>query len=163
MGNLVKRIQKNLPDECLERRKKPRKESCSVSLENAPDPYVMIDIDKQGAPVDQNKTRCDYIFIGGCEVVWLMPLELMGGKPDPSKIVRQLQAGADVAADVIIPKGEQVEFQPVAFCGGKFHRTARVQLAKSANKIRFRGQQINSRLLRCGKSLTEALPKKNKK
>ena len=51
--------------------------------------------------------------------VFLVPLELMKPKADATKIVKQLQAGADIAALRIIPKNKrvQVQFQPVAVTG----------------------------------------------
>ena len=45
MANLVDQIKQNLPDKCLAKRKY-RKEGCSVSLEKAPAPFIMIDMDK---------------------------------------------------------------------------------------------------------------------
>ena len=156
MANLVRRIRENLPDECFATGRL-RKEGCSVSLKDAPAPFVMIDMDKPQAPVGQNETKCDYIFIGGSGNVLLVPLELKRGKLDASDIVRQLQAGANIAAARIIPKREQVRFLPVAVCGGKFHRIERRRL--SQRKIRFKSQSSNVQLLRCGQRLIDALPK----
>ena len=119
MADLVERIRKNLPDECLAKGRL-RKEGCTVSLKDAPRPSIAIDMDKPQAPVGQNEAKCDYIFIGGSGNVFLVPLELKRGKLDASNVVRQLQAGANIADDRIIPKREGVQFLPVAVCGGKF-------------------------------------------
>ena len=97
-----------------------------MSLQGAPTPSITIDMDNEKAPARQNETRCDYIFIGGSGNVFLVPLELMEGKPDTTKIVRQLQAGANIAAARIIPKRAQVQFRPIAFCGGKFRKLRHV-------------------------------------
>ena len=156
MANLVNQIKQNLPDKCLAKGKY-RKKGCSVSLKDAPAPFVMIDMDKPQAPVRQDETKCDYIFIGGWVDVFLVPLELKRGKLDASDAVRQLQAGANIAATRIIPKREQVQFLPVAVCGGKFHRIERQRL--SQRKIRFKNQSSNVQLLRCGQRLIDALPK----
>ena len=160
MGNLVKRIKKNLPAGCIAKGKY-RKEGCSVSLKGAPTPPIMIDLDKPQAPVRQNDPKCDYIFIGGCGDVWLAPLELKKGELDASKVVKQLQAGADIADAHIIPANEQVQFQPVAVFGGKLHRIQRTQLLKPSSKIRFKGERFNIQLLKCGQPLIEALPKES--
>ena len=158
MADLVERIRKNLPDKCFVKEKRElTKENCTVSLKGAPTPSITIDMDNEKAPVGQNETRCDYIFIGGSDDVFLVPLELMDGKPDTTKIVRQLQAGADIAAARIIPRGQHVQFRPVAFCGGKFRRVETCRL--SQRKIRFRGKHFDIKLSRCGSSLINALPK----
>ncbi len=129
-----------------------------MSLKDAPRPSVAIDMDKPQAPVKQGETKCDYIFIGGSGKVFLVPLELTNQDLDASKFVGQLQAGANIAADRIIPRGEQVQFLPVGVYGGKFHSAQRRQLLQS--KIRFRGKPFDIKLLRCGDPLTKALPKK---
>ena len=156
MANLVRRIRENLPDECFVTGRL-RKKGCSVSLRDAPVPSITIDMDKPQAPGGQNDTRCDYIFIGGSDDVFLVPLELKRGKLDASDAAKQLQAGANIAAARIIPKSEQVQFLPVAVCGGKFHRAEIRRLSQS--KIRFNNQNANVRLLRCGQGLIDALPK----
>ncbi len=157
MANLVNQIKQNLPKECFATGKL-RKEGCSVSLKNAPTPSITIDMDKPQDPVKQNATKCDYIFIGGYDDVFLVPLELKRGKLDASDTVKQLQAGADIAAACIIPSCERVQFVPVAVCG-KFPRAERNRLLRSSSRIRFRGEQFNIQLLRCDRPLVEVLPK----
>ena len=156
MANLVDQIKRNLSNECL-KKGKLTKEGCTVSLKGAPTPSIVIDMDNEKAPVGQNETKCDYIFIGGCDDVFLVPLELKRGKLDASDAVRQLQAGANIAAARIIPKREGVQFLPVAFCDGKIHPDQRQRLAQC--KIRFNNQNANVRLLRCKQRLADALPK----
>lgn len=154
MGNLVRRIRDTFPDGCLTTGRL-RKEGCSVSLRNAPTPWIAIDLDKPLAPVGQSETKCDYIFIGGTRNAILAPLELKRGKLDASDIVNQLRAGTDIAAARIIPISQQVQFLPVAVCGGKIHRAERRCLLKS--RIRFRSQYSTVRLLKCGDPLINAL------
>ena len=156
MADLVNQIRKKLPNECFTKGKLC-KEGCSVSLKDAPTPSITIDMDKPQAPVRQNETKCDYIFIGGCDDVFLVPLELKRGKLDASDVAKQLQAGANIAAARIIPKREQVQFLPVAVCGGKFHRVEIRRLLQS--KIHFKSQSSNVQLLKCGDPLIKALPK----
>ena len=156
MANLVGRIKDSLPDGCIASGRL-RKEGCSVSLKNAPTPSVTIDMDKRQAPVGGNETKCDYIFIGGCDDVYLVPLELKRGKLDASDVVKQLQAGANIA-DLIISRREQVQFLPVAVCG-RFHRADRNRLSKSSSNIRFKGKQFNVSILRCDQPLVDILPR----
>ena len=157
MANLVEGIRESLPDGCFATGRL-RKQGCSVSLAGAPMPSIAIDMDKPQAPVKQSETKCDYIFIGGSSNVFLVPLELKRGKLDASDTLKQLQAGANIAAARIIPKREGVQFLPVAVCGGKFHRAEIRRL--SQRKIRFRRQSSNVQLLRCGQRLADALPKR---
>ena len=154
MADLVNLIKKKLSDGCFA--KKLKKEGCSVSLKDAPVPSITIDMDKRQAPVGQNEAKCDYIFIGGSGNVFLVPLELKKGKLDASKIVKQLQAGAKVAA-CIIPKREGVQFVPVAVCGGRISPDQRRKLVQS--EIDFNGQSPTVELLNCGDPLIKALPK----
>ena len=155
MADLVNLIEKKLSDGCFA--KKLKKEGCSVSLKDAPVPSITIDMDKRQAPVGQNEAKCDYIFIGGSGNVFLVPLELKKGKLDASQIVKQLQAGANIAAR-IIPRGERVQFRPVGVCGGKIHPDQRRQLLQS--EIRFNGQRPTVELLNCGDPLIKALRKR---
>ncbi len=155
MADLVNLIEKKLSDGCFA--KKLKKEGCSVSLKDAPVPSITIDMDKPQVPVKQSETKCDYIFIGGSGNVFLVPLELKKGKLDASQIVKQLQAGANIAAR-IIPRGEHVQFRPVGVCGGKIHPDQRRQLLQS--EIRFNGQRPTVELLNCGDPLIKALRKR---
>ena len=158
MGNLVERIKKSLPNRCFAKGQKHTKKGCSVSLKNAPKPYIMIDLDKPEALVGQNDPKCDYIFIGGSNNVLVEPLELKKGELDASQVVKQLQAGADIADARIIPAGDQVQFRPVAVYGGKFHKAQKRELLKPSSKIRFKGVRFNIHLLKCDQPLIEARP-----
>ena len=152
MTNLIDQIKETLPNECLKRSLK--KETCKVNLTGVPSLFIAIDMDHKKAPVKQNETKCDYIFIGGRADVFLVPLELMKGKADVTKIVKQLQAGADIAAHRIIPKNKRLQFQPVAVCGEYRKQDAR-KLRQS--RIRFRGERIHIEPLKCGAPLTNAV------
>ena len=128
-----------------------------MPLKNTPEPSILIDMDSPQAPVGQNKSRCDYIFIGGSSSVLLVPLELKRGKPNASETVRQLQAGADIADSQIIPRREPVRFLPVVVHGGSLRRPELIQFRAKPNRIRFRGKWTNIKLARCGTPLIEAL------
>ena len=73
MTNLINQIEKDLFNECLTSRLE--KKNCKVNLTGVPCPFIAIDMDHKKAPVKQNEKRCDYIFIGGCKDVFLVPLE----------------------------------------------------------------------------------------
>ena len=152
MTNLIDQVKRKLPNGCLAN--KLSKSGCTVKLDGAPASSIKIDMEKCEPLVGQNETRCDYIFIGGCNDVFLVPLELMKGKADVTKIVKQLQAGADIAAHRIIPENKSLQFQPVAVCGEYRKQDAR-KLRKS--RIRFRGKPIYIEPLKCGALFTNAV------
>lgn len=159
MANLVSRIQSIIHKTCHAR--KCGMSGCSVGLKNAPQPFFLIQMDCDKLPIGQNETRCDYIFIGGSDRVWLVPMELKKGGLGARAVIEQLQAGAKFA-EKIIPRNEQVSFLPIAVFGGKVHRIELRKLQQSTNQIRFRNQRSNIKLLRCGSPLAEAINKASK-
>ena len=155
MADLVNRIKQRLPYECL-KKGSLTKQGVTVSKRGAPKPSIAIDMDHKKAPVKQDKTKCDYIFIGGCDEVFLVPLELTNQEFDSSKAVRQLQAGAMVAARIILDS-EDVQFRPVAVCKGRVRRNEKRKLSQSANKIHFKNAQSIVKVLRDREPLINAL------
>ena len=152
-ANIVEEVRRAVPAGCVATG--CRKGRCTVSLRKAPEPRVIIDLDHPQAPVGQNDKRCDYIFIGGSDKVWVAPMELKSGKPEASEIAPQLQAGADVA-DKIVPRGAKVQFRPLAIYGGSAPRDARVFKTR-AYQIRFRSQSFVINLHKCRTPLALAL------
>ena len=156
MASLVSRIQSTIPKTCQARKCGMR--GCSVGLKNAPQPFFLIQMDCDKLRIGQNEKRCDYIFIGGSDRVWIVPMELKKGALGASEVKEQLQAGAQFA-EKNIPKNEQILFLPIAVFGGKAHRTELRKLQQPANQIRFRNQRFSIQLLRCGRPLVEAINK----
>ena len=154
MTNLIDQIEGKLPNGCLANRL--RKSGCTVKLDGAPASSIKIDMDKCEPLVKQTETRCDYIFIGVGNDVFLVPLEV---KPTPNatKIVNQLQAGADIADCRIIPPNEKVQFQPVVAHRKKFGKQENLILRHENSKIHFRGERIQIERLKCGAPLTNAV------
>ncbi len=153
MTNLIDQIKRKLPNGCLTN--KLRKSGCTVKLDGAPASSIKIDMDTCEPLVKKTETRCDYIFIGGGKDVFFVPLEV---KPtaDATKIVNQLQAGADIADRRIIPQNQRVQFQPVAACR-KFGKQENLILRHENSKIHFRGDRIHIEPLKCGAPLTNAV------
>ena len=83
-------------------------------------------------------------------------MDLKRGKPNASEIVAQLQAGAD-AADRIILRGSRVRFFPIAVLGGELTKIELLPFANPANRIRFRGERVDVKFLRCKRPVAEAL------
>ena len=132
---------------------------CSLSLNDAPQPYVLISLEHQASPVQQGEPRCDYLFVAGDDndgVDWVMPIELTASAARVSKFLPQLRAGASIA-DKLIPSRVAVRFRPTAVYGGELRRIERVNFLKPANQVQFRNHKEVFRLVRCGSPLTKAL------
>ena len=132
---------------------------CSLSMENAPEPYVLISLEHEAAPIDQSKSHCDFLFVGGGEntsAEWVAPVELTISAPTVKKFLPQLQAGASLA-EKLIPKSVKVKFRPIAVHGGDIRRIETRRFLKTSNHVEFRCQKIPFKLVRCGSPLTKAL------
>ena len=155
MTDLVDRIKQRLPDECL-KKGHLTKQGVTVSKKGAPEPSIAIDLDHEKAPVKQGQTKCDYIFIGGRGEVFLIPLEFTKQEFDSSKAVRQLRAGAQIAARIILDS-EDVQFRPAVVCKGRVRRDEKRKLSQPANKIRFKGAPSVIKVLNHKEPLVNAL------
>ena len=136
-----------------------RDRSCSLSLEDMPKPSVLISLEHEAAPVQNNQEHCDYLFVGGSnkkEGPWVAPVELTESAARVSKFLPQLRAGAEIA-DKLLPQNVQVRFRPVAVYGGELKRIERDGFLKSANQVVFRRKRVSIKLVRCGSPLTKAL------
>lgn len=132
---------------------------CSLSLQETPDPKVLISLEHPEAPVDLNRPHCDYLFVGGTDRFggpWVAPIELTASAARVAKFLPQLRAGSEIA-DRLLPPGVRVRFRPVAAYGGELRRIERDNFLKSANHVRFRGKTTPVKLVRCGSPLTKAL------
>ena len=90
---------------------------------------------------------------------WFTPLELKKGGLRPSKVVAQLQAGADAAFEAV---GSQlVSFLPVAAVG-RSHRVDRTKLKEPANMVQFGTQRKTVQVMGCGGKLVDALRRENR-
>lgn len=132
---------------------------CAVGLEGAPSPYRLIDLDHPDSPAGASATRCDYLFVGkadGGAGLHVVPLELKSSGIRAGKVSSQLRAGAGIA-EHIVPGASSIRFVPVAAYGRKPHRQQMNELARSANRVPFRGERYSIRLIRCGEPLSKAL------
>lgn len=153
MTSSVVAIRARIDPRCLTN--KCKKDGCSVSLRCAPEPRVIIDLDRCASLVQRNEKRCDYLFIGGNREVVLAPMELKRGRVDASEVVAQLRAGVR-SAKKVVPKGLRVLFRPVVAYGA-IHKAERAELRKNANAIVFRTSKELVRLVKCSEPLSKAL------
>ena len=157
MTELVETVRTKVSDECLEFGK-CEKDGCGISLEDAPEPHLVIDFDKPGSPLPKDQTRCDYLFLAAQadNGYWVVPLELKSGKYDASKVVEQLEAGTR-EAEKIVSSRIKVSFRPI-LVSGKGARKAEREEFKRKGKVSFRGGKPKPiKVIRCGGKLAEKL------
>ena len=135
-----------------------REPGCSLSLQKAPEPNVLLYLEHDTAPIDANVPRSDYLFVGGDEQrgEWVAPIELTASSARVNKFLPQLRAGAEIASR-LIPRNLQVRFRPIAAYGGELRRSERDNFLKRANYVTFRNKPTPVKLIRCGSPLTKAL------
>lgn len=129
------------------------KQGCVVGLEDAPEPFYLIDMDHEQSPA--RGSRCDYLFIGiGSEGVdlYVVPLELKSSGAKAATVVRQLQGGSR-AAERVTPRARS-QFVPVV-AHERSHRSEIQRLAQ--RKVTFRGGNYAVKVIRCGGLLSKAL------
>lgn len=151
---LVAAVRRAVPETCLVTGTL-RKEGCLVRLNGVPAPRAIVDLDKPGAPLGAQETRCDYLFIADTRDApgWLAPLELKRGGFRAAGVTRQLQAGAD-AAGQILPPVVPVRFRPIVVSRGT-HKAERENLR--AYRVRYRGVREPIRELACNGQLATRL------
>ena len=157
MTGLVSTVRGKVNSSCIENRGM-KKDGCSVSLKDAPQPRLIIDFDKPGSPLGRNQTRNDYLFVAevSAKPDWVVPLELKGGEVDASEVVGQLKAGAR-AAEQLVPKAMSVNFRPIVAFGGGIDKAERNALRNKRNRVQFHGMAESVRLIKCGDQLIKAL------
>ncbi len=157
MDGLLKCVLTKVNESCIVKAR-INKEGCRVSLRDAPAPRLIVDFDKNGSPLGSDQVRCDYLFIAedSSGVGWVCPMELKRGRFHTSKVVRQLQAGAQVA-EQIVPQNTLTKFRPVAAFGRGINIAERDALKRKSAMISFRGSLEPVRLIKCGDKLTEGL------
>lgn len=157
MTGLVEAVRRKIDDSCIEGGSLQRKD-CEISLEDAPQPRVVIDFDKPGSPLGKRQVRCEYLFVadraggGG----WVVPMEFKSSRMKVSKVAKQLQAGAG-AAEKLVPKERRMTLCPVAVLHEGINKWQRQDLRRPDNAVQFRGCREPVRVLLCGALLTDVL------
>lgn len=133
---------------------------CSLSMENAPEPSVLLHLEHEAAPIGKDQAHCDFLFVGdggGNSLEWVAPIELTTGEHRAEKFKRQLQAGAALA-ETLIPGNIRVAFRPIAVYGKANRRKAeRNRMKNPAYFIEFRCEKKQFKLVQCGSQLVDAL------
>ena len=147
---MVETVKQAFNEDCIV--KTCNRDGCSVDLRGTPRPNVTVDLDGQSAPFMNHATRCDYLFVADGNPGWVVPIELSHGQKDPNKLIKQLQAGAKAAQNVV-PANAAVTFRPVF--AGKPKKHSRDKIRKS--KIHFYGKTEVIKVIKCGAPLHNAL------
>ena len=129
-----------------------RGQGCRVSLDGAPADRLIIDFDKPGSPLSQGDTRCDYLLLAeACGTVGLVaPVELKSGNFDFAAVQRQLQAGAEIAEQLIPDEFKtQVQFLPILAS----HNVPKAARTGTRYDVRMGSKLEPIRRIRCGAPL----------
>ena len=74
MSGLVDAVAGRVCDQCHVTR--CNKEGCLVSLKDAPQSSVIVDMDCKALQIPSARKRCDYLFVGEENTVsWVVPME----------------------------------------------------------------------------------------
>ena len=151
---LLDAVRKKLSTDCIVTR--CREKGCSVDMRRSPEPFILIDMNSKSLTNGRGQ-KCDFIFIGGSDQSWVVPIELKGTKADLDQVTGQLQAGARFA-ERLIPGEIQVRFLPVLASKG-IKKGPRGRLKKESG-IRFRESTVLFKRIDCGDSLTSVLKRR---
>ena len=140
------------------------RQGCRVSMDSIPSKRVVLDVDLAFPTGKTDTNQCDLILfhIDDTQNTLVgVPMELKG-RPDASKIIKQLQEGAHII-DRLVPNTVKTNCAPVAFHRRKIHKAQLKRL--KASRIRFRGEEFPINTARCGHqgNLAQALAKSSKR
>ena len=153
MSFLIAAVAEKVDQDC--RTNYCKKGNCAISLNDAPAKRLIVDLDRSTLPIPANRKRCDYLFIGEQDSsVWVVPMELKGGRFTGAEVVKQLQGGTNVAC-AWLPLGSLFELIPVLAHGKRVHNKDLKELRR--NKINLRGKKRQTVLLRCREKLMDVL------
>ena len=132
------------------------KQGCTLDLDDAPQPHMVVDLDHADAPVGRRQRKCDYLFFGseGKAGVVAAAIEMKSSGVKPSGAKRQLQAGARITEPLVVGLAP-VRFVPVVAHGADLARRTYDQMAKQ--QVSFRKGTYQIELIPCGSPLEAAL------
>ena len=120
-----------------------KRHGASFGLDGVPAPYILIDCDEP--PINQNATRCDFVFVADGNDGCIAPIEMTAGKKKTSDAVSQLRAGAELVAEVVHGRDVTV-FRPVLVGRLKEKRQSKKGLRKSdRDRVLFGGRRYRVR------------------
>ena len=139
---------------------------CCMSLQDIPEPYVLIYLEHDSAPRHRNHTRhrnhphCDFLLVAGEDEnrgPWVAPVELTTGNKDGDLMLRQLRAGADILDD-LLPPDIHFRFRPILAHDGRLHQYVITDVIHQRSSfVEFRNESHPIELTRCGETLADSL------
>lgn len=147
-------LRESVDESCLASRLESH--GCTLGLDDAPEPHMVVDLDHAEAPVRRSQQKCDYLFLGseGNAGIVAAAIEMKSSGVKPSGAKRQLQAGAKITQGLVAGLAP-VRFVPVVAHGAALSRRAYDQMA--AQQVSFRKGNYRIELIRCGSQLASAL------
>ncbi len=156
MSGFVAAVRSKVPQDC--QAASCEKKGCSASLAGLAEDRVLIDLDCAALDIPQDHRRCDYVFVeGDNDPQRIEVIELKSGAFKGNEVAEQLQGGA-AAADRWLPRGTSFQFVPVLVHRKGVHRLEYRRL--NQRKIKLRGLERQTKLIKCGGLLTDALAKR---
>ena len=148
MSALVNAVRDKVSEECCVSRL--RRGACRIPIPDHMEPFRLIDMDHPEAPTGGTGARCDFLFVGSHRNL-VAPLEFKRGSPKARIVLKQLQAGAQVADELLPRDMKSVAFRPVVVYGGHMCR-CQIRALRSG-RISFRRIPRMAKLIKCGQSL----------
>lgn len=149
LGDIISRLRGRVPPESVVT--SLSKSGCRVRLDRLIGDRLIIDVDKI---VADGKEKCDYLLFGNQPLV--APIELKRGEVGATEARRQLQAGADLANELVRPTSLRCDLKPIVF-SKKVNKAERDQLKRRSHFVHYRGKVEEIRLANCDTSLVDAL------
>ena len=126
-----------------------------ASLDELPEPRILVDLDCGELKIDPTKRRCDFVL--ACDEHLIAPIELKSGDVELAQVAEQLTEGGRIA-DQWLPQDDslQVRFHPIVVYRKKFNRHKR-RKPTAREKVEFRGRLYEIKAIRSGSPLRKAL------
>ena len=132
---------------------KIRANKCGVSLEGTPPEHVAVDLDCATSKQVDGAKRADYVYVANDGSVAV--IEIKKGSVDVENVTDQLQGGADIADERLLPKDATLVFRPVLVRRGS-GKEKHERRKRKRNRIRFRDVDYDVVPLKCGAPLNAA-------
>ena len=132
---------------------KIRANKCGVSLKGMPSEHVVVDLDCATSKQVGGAKRADYVYVANDGSVAV--IEIKKGSVGIESVVDQLQGGADIADERLLPKGATLVFRPVLVRRGS-GKEKHERRKRKRNRIRFRDEGYDIVPIKCGAPLNTA-------
>ncbi len=132
---------------------KIRANKCGVSLKGMPSEHVVVDLDCATSKQVDGAKCADYVYVANDGSVAV--IEIKKGSVDVESVVDQLQGGADIADERLLPKGATLVFRPVLVRAGS-GKEKHERRKRKRNRIRFRHVDYDVVPIKCGAPLNTA-------